>query len=56
MPRGGSPAQYYRDQAKRIREIAATCKLPEIKEQLMTIADQFDRLAAQYATDLYTRR
>lgn len=53
MPREGSPAQYYRDQATRIRAIAADCKLPEIKQQLLTIADQFDRLAAQHAKGIY---
>lgn len=43
----GSPAQYYRNQAKRIRSLAEESKYPEIREQLLTIAAQFDRLAKQ---------
>jgi hypothetical protein len=44
----GSPAQFYRDQAKRIRALAGESKYPEIIEQLLTIAAQFERLAKHY--------
>ena len=44
----GSSAEYYRDQARRIRELAEVTSLPDMKEQLGMIADQFDRLARQH--------
>jgi hypothetical protein len=50
----GSSAPYYRDQAKRIRALAEQFSFPDIKEQLLTVAGQFDRLAEQ--CDLGLRR
>jgi len=52
MPREGLPAQYYRDQARRIRALAGASSLPDMKEQILTIADPFDRLAEQYEKGL----
>jgi hypothetical protein len=42
---GGYTAQFYRDRARQMREVAEKCRDPEIKEQLLGIADQYDRLA-----------
>jgi len=50
----GSPAQFYRDQAKRIRALAEKSQYPEIIGQLLTIAAQFERLAKQYDQGLRT--
>jgi hypothetical protein len=50
MPFGGSSAQFYRDRARQLRELAEKCRTPSIKEQLEDIANQFDRLADQVAT------
>jgi hypothetical protein len=41
----GSRAQFYRDQARQIREIAEACVVPEIKEQLERVARQYEALA-----------
>lgn len=43
----GSRGQFYRDKARRIRELAAACALPYIKEQLERIARQYEVLARQ---------
>jgi hypothetical protein len=43
----GSASILYRSRAKELREIAATCHLPEVREQLRDMADQFDSLARQ---------
>ncbi len=48
MPLEASAAQFYRDEAKRIRSLAEACTFPETKAQLLMIADQYDRLAEQY--------
>jgi hypothetical protein len=48
MPREGSSAQFYRDEAKRIRALAEASSLSDVKQQLRMIAEQFDRLAEQY--------
>jgi hypothetical protein len=45
MAYDGSRAQFYLDQARQIREIAATCVVPEIKEQLERVARQYEALA-----------
>lgn len=41
----GSRAQFYTDRAAEVRAIADTCKLPEIKAQLETVAHQYENLA-----------
>ena len=46
----GSRAQLYRDKARQIREMAATCVLPDIREQLERIARQYETLAHQVET------
>lgn len=43
----GTSAQLYRTRAKELREMAATCHLPEVRDQLNMIAEQFDTLARQ---------
>jgi hypothetical protein len=48
MPLEGSSAQFYRDEARRIRALADASSLSDVKKQLLTIAEQFDRLADQY--------
>ena len=52
MPLEGSAAQFYRDEAKRIRALADASSLADVKKQLLTIADEFDRLAEQYENGL----
>jgi hypothetical protein len=43
----GSRAQLYREQARRLREIAGACTIPEMHDQLMRIAWEYDKLARQ---------
>ncbi len=52
MPLEGSSAQFYRNEAERIRRLAEETSLPDLKQQLLMIADQFDRLAKQYELGL----
>jgi hypothetical protein len=40
-------ATYYRDQAKRLREIAGYTKRPGAREELEMLAQQYDRLAGK---------
>ena len=47
MAFGGSRAEYYRQQASRIRALAEACQYPEIKEQLERGARQYETLAYQ---------
>ncbi len=47
MPFEGSSAQFYRDKATRIRALAEGFSLPDTKDRLLMIADQYDRLAEQ---------
>ena len=42
---GSSRAQYYRDKAKRLREMAAHMKLPLARHELEDIAAQYEMLA-----------
>ncbi len=44
----GSSAQFYRDKATRIRALAEGFSLPDTKDRLLMIADQYDRLAEQH--------
>ena len=46
----GSRVEFYRDKARRIRELAGACVLPDIKEQLERIARQYEVLARQVET------
>jgi hypothetical protein len=48
----GSSAQYYRDQASRIRALAETSTFPDTKDQMRTIASQYDRMAEQFEKGL----
>jgi hypothetical protein len=41
----GSRAQYYRSQADKVRGVAATCKDEAIKNQLETVAKEYEALA-----------
>ena len=41
----GSRAEYYRERARQVRDIAQARKSPSIREQFETIAQQFDDLA-----------
>jgi hypothetical protein len=43
----GSRATFYRDQARRIRDIADHCALLDIKDQLERVARQYETLARQ---------
>lgn len=52
MPLEGSSAPFHQDEAQRIRALAEVSSLPDLNEQLLTIADQFDRLAEPYENGL----
>lgn len=41
------PALYYQDQAQRIRHLAATAHSDETRQQFLTLAEQYERLAGQ---------
>jgi len=43
----GSRAEFYRDQACRLRALAKACKLSDIKEQLEHVAEEYETLAHQ---------
>jgi len=43
----GSRAEFYRDQACRLRALAKACTLPDIKEQLEHVAEEYETLAHQ---------
>jgi hypothetical protein len=43
----GSRATFYRDQARRIREIAERCIISDIRDQLERVATQYETLARQ---------
>jgi hypothetical protein len=43
----GSSAAFYREQARRIRELADRCVTMDIKEQLEHVAEQYETLARQ---------
>jgi hypothetical protein len=43
-PDDGAP-EFYREQARRIRELAAQASIASIKTQLETVALQYERLA-----------
>jgi hypothetical protein len=46
-PMPSLPADYYRHHAARVRELAVETTTPEIREQLLDIARQYDGLAEQ---------
>lgn len=46
------PGGYYRDQAERTRRSAEGADLPDVKEQLYVIADEYDDMARQRERDL----
>jgi hypothetical protein len=48
----GTRAEFYRDQARRIRAIAATCVSSDIKEQLERVANQYEALAYEVDADI----
>jgi hypothetical protein len=39
-------AEHYRDQAAKLRELAETTPASKFRDQLLDLADQYDRLAA----------
>lgn len=39
--------EYYREQAKRSRDLAARTRVDEIKTHLMSVAEQYDKLAQE---------
>jgi hypothetical protein len=49
------PADYYRQHAVRVRELAAETTTPEIREQLHDIARQYDGLAEMAEEAAHTR-
>lgn len=51
----GSSAPFYRDQARRIRDLAAQCVTMDIKEQLERVAEQYETLARQVETGAVPR-
>ncbi len=51
----GSRAEFYREQSRRIKEIAEACANPDIKNQLERIAVQYKALALQVETGLLKR-
>ena len=38
-------AAYYRDTAENLRKLAGTAQLPEVRRELLELAERFDRLA-----------
>jgi hypothetical protein len=44
-PEVESRAAYYREQARQIRALIALVVSPDVKKELLTIAEQFERLA-----------
>ena len=57
----GSPAQYYRDRAQRLRVLAEHFLFPDfvfpgLKHRMHADAAQFDRLADQYERELRRTR
>ena len=50
---GASPlerAAHYREQAKRLRELAAAEEIGRFRQRILQIADQYDALAANFET------
>ena len=41
----GSKAQYYRDQATRLREAAGNAKAPEARAEMLRTAAEYEKLA-----------
>jgi hypothetical protein len=52
MTSDGSSAQFYREEARRIRAIAEASSLSDMKEKLLKSAEQFERLAEHYEKGL----
>lgn len=50
MSGGQEPNEkYYRQIAKEIRELASTAQLPEVRRELLELAERFERMAAWVA-------
>lgn len=47
----GSRAAYYREQARQIRALVNLVIHPEVKSELLELADQFERLAESAKAD-----
>jgi len=45
------PSSYYRAEARHARRLAETTVQPNVEEVLRRVADEFDRLADEFATD-----
>jgi hypothetical protein len=41
----GTRAEHYRAQSSKLRAMAATCDVPQLKQELLDLAAQYDRLA-----------
>ena len=48
-------AVYYREQAKRLRDIAGSTKQPTAREELQMLAQQYDRLAARIEKGIWKK-
>jgi hypothetical protein len=42
----GSTAAYYRNTARRIRDLARTAQLLEVRHEMFELAERFDRMAS----------
>jgi hypothetical protein len=42
-----SRAEYYREQGRQIRALVSLVISPDVKQELLELAEQFERLAAQ---------
>lgn len=47
-----SPVTHYEEQAQRIRQLAVEAHSPETRDQFITLAEQYERLAGQAARRL----
>jgi hypothetical protein len=41
----GTRAEHYRQQASKLRQMAATCDMPVLRQELLDLAGQYDVLA-----------
>lgn len=47
MSESESRADYYREQGRQIRALVSLVISPDVKQELLELAEQFERLAAQ---------
>ena len=46
-PEAGAEADYYRELAEKVRELARQSPLPDVRQDLLELAGRFDEMAAQ---------